>query len=305
MDGQKKNTNISSQASVNKYGVSGRGVFSLIKELMEANSTASDVLIIKKLNAGINDAFSLVKEKEFKMAEIAFDQISVKIIDSFNQYSFQYYCCELLYLPGYAYLEYKKGKKDEAISLTRKSIEYAIILQSYPSSDNIALYISQMLDNLARLYLVCNEMDEWKEVVLENIHFLANGHCPAHCENFIAPHNFNTNPLRYVMLTGVLNNTILSIVKHKLTAAYKLFDSIALEDASQPLMAQIYNWVKLNRLLTQQKAGSELFETTLNEFLAYKNSEYSDLKILKLFIKSRISKEKVQLYSHRKLIAFV
>ncbi|MCF2873145.1 MULTISPECIES: hypothetical protein [unclassified Tenacibaculum] len=302
MDVQKKNKNLLSQVLANKNKDTVPGVITLVKELMEANSSESNTLKIEELNLKIHAAFLLAREKELNASEKAFDKIILYMNDLFNYESFEFYCSQLLYLPGKSYLEFKKGERDSTISMVKKSIEYAVTLQNYSSSHNIGVYISQMLDNLARVYLVFNEIKEWQNIVLENIHFLTNNHLPSFCENFIPSHDFSANPHKHLMLIGIINNTIMSIVRNNLITENNLINSIVLTKTSEPLIKQINKWVLLNRLLTKQEGGTKSFEMAYNEFLSYKNNKHDNLRILKLYLKSRIKKERVQLYSNQCLM---
>ena len=120
MDVQKKNKNLLSQVLANKNKDTVPGVITLVKELMEANSSESNTLKIEELNLKIHAAFLLAREKELNASEKAFDKIILYMNDLFNYESFEFYCSQLLYLPGKSYLEFKKGERDSTISMVKK-----------------------------------------------------------------------------------------------------------------------------------------------------------------------------------------
>ncbi|WP_299435384.1 hypothetical protein [uncultured Aquimarina sp.] len=272
-------------------------IMKLLEEMAIANSSKQDILKIKNLLLKYNKGFRLAKEKEFNKAQSVFLNADIVLHYQFKEGSFEYYFIQLFAISSKSYLEFKMNNKEQAIVLTKKGIEYSILLQEYQSSHNImGVFISQMLENLAKIHLLSKETKDWYDITLENIHFLLNFSRPRNCQDFDIS-RFKKTPLqlRYSKLISVLNDVLINITKFKVTNGQKLIESIIINDKSDPIITLIDSWVELNVCINKQHTQTDVFNTTYNNFLESEHNNY-DLQNLKLFLEYRIKEEGIQLY---------
>jgi len=267
-----------------------------LQQMVVTNSNKSNALIIDNLTLKYSAGFRLAKEREFTRAKSICDNADATLENTFNENSFEFYYCQLLAISTKSYLEFRLGNKDLGIELTKKGIEYAILLQDYISSNNIGLFVSQMLMNLAKIHLYYNEINKWQSITIENIHFLTNFTLPMECENFKIE-DLKKASLRYFMLIEVINEALINVVKYKVINGHDFINSIVLKEISEPVIAQINSWKELNVALNQYNTKGNEFIIAWNNFLSSENGRY-DLQILKLSLKNRIKKEGVQLHGN-------
>lgn len=270
---------------------SDEGIIALLEEMMDVNASESDVLKIKSIFREYAKVVLFAKEKEFEKAKGILKEMDIEIDIYFTKNSFEFYCCQLLSIPSKSYLEFKMKNREEAILLINQSMEYSILLQEFPSSYNIGLFVSEMLMNLAKVHLSNNEIREWYDLVVQTIHFLTNFTAPAKCKE-INISNFKKTSLRYFVLVNVISNTLVNIVKYKITRGHELISSIVFKDISEPIVAQINLWKELNVCLNQKNTTTEFFKRGYHDFLSLENADYN-LHMLKLFLKNRVKKEGV------------
>jgi len=295
MDINLKDKNPTLQIRANNKRSTGEGVIGLLEEIITRNTSKSDALKIHNLRKEYDKGFYLARTNEFHKAKNVFDKTDATLHSLFHRNSFEFYCIQLLAIPPKSYLAFKVNQNNIAISLTKRSIEYAMLLQDYPSSRNLGLYISQMLTNLAQTYMVSNEIEYWRKTALENIHFLANFTLPRNCQDFKIE-NLKKASIRYFVLIDAINDALISIVKYRGANGREFINSIHFNDVSDPIITQINVWKTLNFCLNQQNTETEFFQKGYHSFLEYEDGIY-DLRYLKLFLKNRIKKERIQLHN--------
>ena len=272
-------------------------VMKLLGEMLDANSSKLDTLKIKNILLLYNKGFRLAKEKKFNAAQSTFLNADTLLHYRFSQPSFEYYFCQLFATSTKSYLEFKMKKKNEALSITKKGIEFAILLQDYQSSHNImGIFISQTLENLAKVHLLSKEVNDWYEITLDNIHFLLNFSTPQNCQDFDMS-RFKKTPddLRYSKLMAVIDDTLVNITKFKVANGQELIESITINDTSESITALIDSWIKLNISINKKDTQTDAFNTNYHNFLEASHDEYN-LENLKSFLKYRIKEEGVQLF---------
>jgi len=266
------------------------------ERMIFSNSDELDILNIKYLSKKYNKAFGYVKNMNLTKAEVIFNSADGDLKNLFNRNSFQYKYSQTFATSTKSFLKFKENNKTQAISMTQEGIEYAIDLQNYPSTDIVGLFISQMLMNLSKIYLLNGEFENWYETTLMNINLLLNFKCPSVCEGYNTSNLKEVSShLRYFMLIEVINKALMSIIKYKLNEGKKLIKSIKILYVSDDFSQQIKNWVELNILLDDNEPlPNSTFVVKYNDFIGIKNTKY-DFRILKQFIKNRIRKENVVL----------
>lgn len=269
----------------------------LFDEMAIANTSKRNNLKIKKLEFQYVKAFQLANKKEFDKAKNILHKADNFLHDHFKEGSFEYYFSQLFAIQSKSYLEFKIKNKSQAILLTKKGIEYAILLQDYLSSYNImSIFISMMLKNLAKIHLLNNEIKEWHDITLENIHFYLNFSMPRNCQGFDMS-GFKKTPLhlRYYVLTTIITDALNNIVKFKVKNGQDLIESIIIEDKSDYFIGLIDSWIKLNVYINKRQTGTDKFNEAYNNFLESKHHK-CDLQNLKRFLKYRIKEEGIQLH---------
>lgn len=266
-----------------------RQLLALYNEILTTNSKKDNVSKVRNLLEEFNKGFLLANKKEFDKAESILDKAKNIVLSQLKQNSFEYYFSQYFYVSSKSYLEFKMKRKAQSILLTNKGIEYAILLQKYQSSHNaMGLFVSQMLLNLAKIHLLCNETWEWQKLVLENINFLLNFSRPTKCKDLDMSRVRKTPAeLRYGMLIHVINEELINITKFKPTNGYEFISLINIKSIPDYTISLIDRWIKLNICISNRQTNTNEFKIEYNNFLEAKHHKY-DLRNFKTFLKIRM-----------------
>ncbi len=273
-------------------------VIDAFEKMILLNASPSDILKIKYLSKEYNKGFHLAKQKQLNKAKNSFhitDELAGTLLDPNN---FSYYYTQTFATSTKSYLKFKQRIPEEAITITQAGIKYATLLQPFKISEIMALFVSQMLMNMAKVYRLSKKTTQWYLTTLSNIHFLLNFTPPDSCPDFDTSHLKKVpQHLRYFMLLEVIDEVLIDIIKNQNHEGKKLITAIQIHNLSEQINQQIDSWIYLNALLDKNQADMPSFQGTYATFMNSENDVYS-LATLKLFIRNRVRKEKKQLHQN-------
>ncbi|WP_420551234.1 hypothetical protein [Tenacibaculum aiptasiae] len=263
-----------------------------------ANVSKSDYLKIKDLGKEYYKGFLWCRIKMNIKSRKVFNKADDLLNSTFKPNSFAYEYCQVNAMAKKSYLEFKLQNKESAIELTKRGINYIVLLQNreyLPYIHFIGIHMQKLIQNLAKVHLVNNEIEQWYNITLENINLFANFIQPKVCPGFNIS-SFKKIPFeyRYSMLIQIISETIMNIHQFNINGVELLFSNINIEDKSTHIAQQIDCWIKLNSCIDQKNAETDSFSERYFAFLESENKRY-DLRIFKHYLKNRIQKEGIQL----------
>lgn len=269
-------------------------VISAFELIVDSNTDSLNKSLINTIKENYNKGFLLVKSSEFDNAVLVFNKTDLTLQETFEENSFEYHYCKIFALSTKSYYKFKIEEKEQAILLTKQAIKHAICLQSYKSSFVMGFFVSQMLTNLAQIYLQDRQFNNWYNVSASNVNLLLNNIAPVNFPDFnISSFKAAPKGLRNFTLMITLNETLRNILKYQRVDFQVFLRSLKIENTSSEVIITYVNiWITLNTSISRGDSINKNFLDKCNKFLSLNNEEY-DLRMLKLFLKSRIRQKAI------------
>lgn len=258
------------------------------EKVIADNTNVQEKLMICYLVKEYNKGFLLSRNGHYTLAALKFRQTDA-IAAIHAQEGFCYDYASAIAASTSSYLAYREGSPEMATAIVDAGIHAGIKLLTYRSSAVMILFISQLLMNKARVLLAAEKLNAWKEVTLQNIHFLINTKLPE-TYGIVSASQFNdlTPHLKDGMLLEIINQVLkLNIKNRNFQIGEALINSIEIEAHAEGLPRQLLAWVNL--CMATHRQDEFFLQQHLQDFMEEQN-EVNDISTLKAYLRVQIKK---------------
>ncbi|MBS1663065.1 MAG: hypothetical protein JST68_18625 [Bacteroidetes bacterium] len=279
---------VGSSAGVSNSLTLNESIGGLFDQMVAVNASAGEIVLLDYLAYEYHKAFHFSRTGRVRLAAAIFGQMDA-VADRMDGRGFAWKWIQTHAASTKSYLAFKTGGHKKAIAITEEAIGYAVSLLSYPSSPVMTLFISQMLLNKAKVLLTVKDYAGWEEVMLSNIHYLANLEAPAECSGMdMAAFGGLDVGLRHWMLMEVIGQVLkFNLTNRHLTHGDRLIARISANREDALFDEQLRQWVRLLRAVERRDEG--FVSACLPAFMASRNPGVG-IGALQGYVKTRARK---------------